>query len=400
MLVVRHPQSPLLLLLVGGGVFVLLCLVLYSGGATSVTRSFTTSRPWTRPGGSSFTQDTFNQTLGFDTIFVVSLPSRTDRRDAITLSAALSGFRVEFIDGLLGKDVADKAIPSGKGQQRLPDASVGSWRGHMNAIAEVVRRNVTSALILEDDVDWDIRLKEQLYSFALSSQILTQPLARTAAEVYADPTFPRPAINSPSKVPDIALNNPPAVRAPRTSPYGDGWDLLWLGHCGMTFAHEDSKLIPKGRVVQHNDPTVAEKRYLTTWTKPDKLKEQYPEHTRVVHHAQESLCSLGYAITQAGARSLLYEIGLKNFDAGFDLLLAQFCEGGGRGYHTCLSVQPSFFNNHLPVGPKKGESDISDHGEGWTEVASTPNTQWSTRLNFEALLAGTPPKDQFPDSTA
>ncbi|KAJ1331934.1 glycosyl transferase family 25 [Microdochium nivale] len=353
------------------------------------------SPSWGGPASSKLTQDVYNETLGFDTVFVISMPSRTDRRDAITLSAALSGFRVEFIDGLVGKDVSDKAIPSGQGQQRLPDASVGSWRGHMNAIAEIVRRNLTTALILEDDVDWDIRLKDQLHNFALSSQILVQPLAHTKFRAYADPTFPKPGANAPPKVPDILLANGPTVEMPRVSPYGDGWDLLWPGHCGMTFPREDNKLIPKGRIVVHNDPTVAAKRYLTTWTKPDMLKAQYPEHARVVHHAQESLCSLGYAVTQKGARSILYEIGLKKFDAAFDLLLAHFCEGDGRGYHTCLSTQPSLFNNHLPAGPKKAESDISDHGDGWTDKASTPNVQWSVRLNFEALLAGKPPVSQF-----
>ncbi|KXJ95091.1 hypothetical protein Micbo1qcDRAFT_156899 [Microdochium bolleyi] len=398
MLLLRRPQNPLLLPIVGGAVFALVCLALYGTGAASAGRSIVQSRPWAFQDGNSFTHDIFNETLGFGTIFVISMPSRTDRRDAITLSAALSGFRVEFVDGLLGKDVTDKAIPSGKGQHRLPDASVGSWRGHMNAISEIVRRNLTTALIIEDDVDWDLRLKEQLFNFALSTQILTQPLARTTPRTYADPTFPKPAADAPSKVPDILLGRGPTVETPRMSPYGDDWDLLWPGHCGMTFPHEDSKVIPKGRVVIHNDPTIASKRFLTTWTKPDLLKSQYPEHTRVVHHAQESLCSLGYAVTQRGARNILYEIGLKPFDAGFDLLLARFCEGGGRGYHTCLSTQPSLFNNHLPVGSKKAESDISDHGDGWTEKASTPNTQWSVRLNFEALLAGRPPVDQFPDT--
>jgi len=398
--VVRRPQNPILVLLVGGGVFILFCLVLYSSGAASVTRTLGASHPWASSSTNSFTHDVYNETLGFDTIFVVSLPSRTDRRDAITLSAALSGFRVEFVDGLLGKDVTDKAIPSGKGQVRLSDASVGSWRGHMNAISEIVRRNLTTAFIMEDDVDWDIRLKDQLYNFARSSHILTQPLARASPQTYPDPTFSNPSGDRPAKMPDLLLNDAPTTIEPLKSPYGDNWDLLWLGHCGMTFARGDSKVIPGGRVVQHNDPTVAEKRYLTTWTKPDRLKDEYPEHTRVVHHAQEPLCSLGYAVTQHGARSLLYELGTKNLDAGFDLLLARFCEGGSRGYHTCLSVQPSFLNNHLPVGSRKGESDISDHGDGWADVAFTPNTRWSVRLNFETLLAGTSPKDQFPDGPA
>lgn len=72
----------------------------------------------------------------FEKIFVVGLPSRTDRRDGMVLQAALSNMDIEFIDGVAGADVPDKAIPMNKGQKRLRDASIGSWRAHMNAIRE------------------------------------------------------------------------------------------------------------------------------------------------------------------------------------------------------------------------------------------------------------------------
>lgn len=101
------------------------------------------------------TDDIYNSTLGvshaslslhtgsnlqtqFEKIFVIGLPSRTDRRDGIVLEAALSNIDVEFIDGVQGKDVPDKAIPTGPGLERMPDPNVGSWRAHINAIQESV----------------------------------------------------------------------------------------------------------------------------------------------------------------------------------------------------------------------------------------------------------------------
>jgi hypothetical protein len=72
----------------------------------------------------------------FEKIFVVGLPSRTDRRDGMVLQAALSNMSIEFIDGVVGSEVPDKAIPKAKGRERLKDASIGSWRAHMNAIRE------------------------------------------------------------------------------------------------------------------------------------------------------------------------------------------------------------------------------------------------------------------------
>jgi hypothetical protein len=77
----------------------------------------------------------------FEHIFVVGLPSRTDRRDGMVLQAALSHVQVEFIDGVLGKDVSPNAVPqTSRDERKLSPAFVGSWRAHMNAIHECVCR--------------------------------------------------------------------------------------------------------------------------------------------------------------------------------------------------------------------------------------------------------------------
>lgn len=67
---------------------------------------------------------------------MVSMPSRTDRRDGMTLQAALSNLNINFIDGILGQNVPDSAIPTSQDHGRMADPSIGSWRGHMNAIQE------------------------------------------------------------------------------------------------------------------------------------------------------------------------------------------------------------------------------------------------------------------------
>ena len=58
----------------------------------------------------------------------------------MSLQAALSNMDIEFIDGVAGKTIPDKAVPMVKGQQRPRDASIGSWRAHMNAIQEYANR--------------------------------------------------------------------------------------------------------------------------------------------------------------------------------------------------------------------------------------------------------------------
>jgi hypothetical protein len=45
----------------------------------------------------------------------------------------------------------------------------------MNILQKMVATGMGSALIMEDDTDWDIRIKPQLESFARASRLLLQP---------------------------------------------------------------------------------------------------------------------------------------------------------------------------------------------------------------------------------
>ena len=268
-----------------------------------------------------------------------------------------------------------------------------------------MEQNLTSALILEDDADWDVRIKQQLYDYALTSQALIQPL-KSDPSSYADPTFPTPQ-GSSDMAPDLQFGNLPATVAAKVSPYGDEWDILWLGHCGMNMPTirdavlKDSSLKqPKGRVVHLNDETVPEIKKLNILDAAEDVRKLYPDHTRVTHHVAGAICSLGYAVSQAGARRLLYELGLKTFDEPFDLMLRSFCQGtNAHEYHLCLTVQPQFFEHHRPKGRTSQDSDITDHGDEVRDFAFTLNIRYSTMLNLEKLLKGdTQYNDQFPDS--
>lgn len=79
-----------------------------------------------------------NGTLGFEKIFVVGLPERSDKRDAIALTSTLTGFAVDWVDGVRGESVPDKALPFGADRKKLWETNLGSWRGHMNAIRRYV----------------------------------------------------------------------------------------------------------------------------------------------------------------------------------------------------------------------------------------------------------------------
>lgn len=255
-------------------------------------------------------------------------------------------------------------------------------------------------MVLEDDTDWDVRLRDQLHDLALATRTLTQPLSNSPG-MYADPTFSfHRAKDVPMSVPDLDFHQLPSTVPPTHSPYGDNWDLLWLGQCAMRFPSPENPQISKARIVRLDDATVPEPRYMWSFTSPFKLVEEYPAHTRVYHHAQEGACALGYAISQRGARKLLQEIALKDVADAVDILMRFFCDGErGRNKGICLTTQPGLVQHHRPAGPDRANSDIGEHGDGWRDSGMTDMVRWSTRLNVERLLDGQEEMwEQFPDS--
>lgn len=250
-----------------------------------------------------------------------------------------------------------------------------------------MEQNITSALILEDDIDWDIRIKSQMTTFARASRLLVQPLPQTNDQ-FLDPTRQQPITDQSYTDFNLEDHN---VSLPSDSPYGDlsRWDLLWLGHCGCRFPRSSDENVPLGRVVIANDTTVPEPRHLDMELGTDELLTQYPAHTRVVSRARVNSCSLAYAISQPGARRFLYELGVHKMSNTNDIMFRFVCDGvDGRGLGTCLTVQPQLFQHHRPVGPRTGFSDINKYDDGYNDRATTGNIRWSVRVNLPQLISG------------
>ncbi|MCJ1240708.1 hypothetical protein MMC14_008712 [Varicellaria rhodocarpa] len=127
------------------------------------------------------------------------------------LIVALSNIKLNWIAGVKGEDVPEKVLPPPASRANIKIGNIGSWRAHLHAIASIVQQNLSSVLILEDDADWDVRIKPQLRDFALSTHALTQPLTADLS-TYADPTFPSP---KDTKIPsDISFDRLPSTIAP------------------------------------------------------------------------------------------------------------------------------------------------------------------------------------------
>jgi len=292
----------------------------------------------------------YNDTLGFGEVFVISLRERSDKRDTISVQAALSNISLTFVDGVVGKEVSEKALPYGL--DRTPP-EVGCWRSHLDVMQRMVQQRIQSALIFEDDADWDVAIKAQMLQVARGSRWLLD--------------------SSGDRVP--------------SSPYGDGWDVLWIGHCSAEPIDRRRWVIPK-------DPTVVPPSDRGYWFKPDMTSWEsgpFPDtQTRLIFRSGFGGCSAAWAISLAGAEKILYRLSMSPFNDAIDMGVSTMCADGTLGIN-CISPFPAIIGVSKPAGSIQRGSDIrvesSDTPDGVREQAESEKLVFSTRLNIERLIA-------------
>lgn len=264
----------------------------------------------------------------------------------------------------------------------------------------MVEENIASALILEDDADWDVRLKAQLEAISRGTRILLDM-------AHEEPAF--------------ASKLPPKSRSLDgiDSPYGQGWDILWLGHCGETFPeripghHEilDRSSTRYTYYAMENDETLpADPEQVTeSWISGDLNRHR---GTRWVHFSGGPTCSQGYALSQSGARKILLALSVGGtLVEQLDNAMSHLCRDhtpwdhpddtqGPPGYPganmRCLSVNPAVISQHKPRGRKSAGSDIEtvEDGDELREEGESPNLVLSARLNVQNLMMGQPLQEQ------
>lgn len=225
----------------------------------------------------------------------------------------------------------------------------------MNAAASILDNHLSSALIVEDDADWDVSLKTQLTQFALGSRHILN--ASTSSEPL--------------------------------SPYGDGWDMLWIGHCA-----QDAPSKPFARFIIANDSTTppAGRRW-SLWNPEQTLTYDLPHNhtTRVVYQPTGGICSYAYALSYTGAQKMIYHLSYSHFDGPFDVGLRDLCNRGGKGEidFSCVGVYPGLIHavfgeadiGHDPEHPRKDR----DKKKGMQSAFNLVN---GVRRNVRNLIEG------------
>jgi hypothetical protein len=279
-------------------------------------------------------------------------------------------------------------------------------------LVSVIEHNLTTALILEDDADWDFRLHSQLEKASHAIRKIPDLIAESEVHASRHPPSADEKLSQLdlAKRSSVTLPSFSSRSIPVAAPYGRSWDVLWLGHCGAALPPPSPH--SPNRILMPKDSTIPEPQYLKPMPNAplDKMASLYPPHSRVVHRTNTTLCTVAYAVTQAGARKLLYEFGIREFSQGFDFALSDWCngktrpqreqkeeaEGLGRGMPMCVVVQPPIFG-HWFEGGRHG-SDIMGPGAGGVPQRETRYVKRSVRLNLEALVKGEDIVEQWPDT--
>ena len=208
---------------------------------------------------------------------------------------------------------------------------------------------------MEDDADWSIYLKSQLSLFAEGTQYI--------------------------------LSTPSSKRHPH-SPYGEDWDLLWLGHCGAKIRDNDQR-----RFIVENDNTVPlpEHRYVSATESLNMTQEGFDDRTRVIFEAGGGSCTYAYALSNAGAKKMIQRNNAMKEFTPIGTSLRSLC--GNDESFKCLSVSPSLVDAHRPAGASEREGGWEGEGgparpeEGrLREDARTPNILHSQRMNIDNSL--------------
>jgi hypothetical protein len=226
--------------------------------------------------------------------------------------------------------------------------------------------------VLEDDVDWDIRFRWQMGEFGREIKKLNGMLGRgkdTAKDTDAGAFLDFTGL---TVLPQKILPK----RAEYSTPYSLDWDVLWLGHCGTHLpqtSNSTSVSQPTDRVVLFDDLTVPAS---ITFAND---QSTYPLHTRILHRSNRTLCTLAYAVTQTGARKILYEHGIRNFEKGYDFALSKWCDGKKKGMGMrpmCLTSSPTILDHYWPMHGESGggKSDIAGVGADGVPARSLVNS--------------------------
>lgn len=264
-----------------------------------------------------------NSTLGFGALYVVSGPG-SPRRDGLIQAANVTELRFTIPDLPAWSDQQVMAFRGSDSSTTITNGSVRAWLSHNLVLNEFLKSGHETALILEDDIDWDIRLRT-----------LQVPLAASGARSILPPAEEQYYWGHP-----------------------DDWELMYVGHCGDYFTPLTEDMFPGVGVLHPNNLTDLPHALIADESMPDRTDLHpftaslltafsVPEKTRIVHRSVSPLCTFGYAVTRASAKRIMEEFApIKDRHDGiahaYDVAILNACRDKGL---RCFTVDPELLHH-------------------------------------------------------
>ncbi|KAK7921473.1 hypothetical protein PG985_009495 [Apiospora marii] len=305
-----------------------------------------------------------NATLGFEQMLVLSVrPSWRTR--GLEAAAKLTGLDFTILPQTPSPDDAVAAFQH-QAHEKKP-GSTKAWLAHLHVLEHVVRSGLETALIVEDDLDWDVGLKTRQMALVVDH-------VRNFTGVAPD---------------DLSAS----------SPYGDNWDVLWLGHCGAEMRPTPGGPSPPKGWASMAQPYFDPLRLNGTGARPhwglDTLRwrgrgwQHPPAGMRLVQDGG-AVCSWAYGVSRRSAGKVLARMS-RGDNQAFDIGLKEVCDAGEL---DCVTVVPGVMSSYSPpadlgyqspvrVGDGKGVKGDEAQFEGVR--GTTPDVVFSARC--EALFA-------------
>lgn len=145
------------------------------------------------------------------------------------------------------------------------------------------------------------------------------------------------------------------------SPYGDAWDILWLGECATPPGPPNSQIFPGAGDQQH-------------WVFPT---------------SGGMACLYGYAVTQRSARMLMGW--LLDVDEPVDFAYGKSCADP-----RCITVWPELIGSHKSAGSLSRDSSTSNHTGQAREKGETRNVVNSAILDMLKRMGPSPNLRKWP----
>ncbi|KAI2623473.1 glycosyltransferase family 25 protein [Hypomontagnella submonticulosa] len=266
-----------------------------------------------------------NSTLGFQKLLALShKPSWRTR--GLEAAANLTGLEFSIPPQPHNSEELIKAFQSigadKEGAKQPASGSAKAWLSHLDLLKYVIASDFETVFIVEDDVDWDLRIKDQIR------------LVSDNVRAYT------------------------GVKEDDRTPYGTNWDVLWLGHCGSIITDD----MPTPRV--YPDDSRCETELYSGWSKRF-LREKLTEGHRQVQASLMTVCTFGFGVTRQGARKIVPQLS-RGADEAFDVALSAHCRDKKL---NCVVVNPQLFNHYEPPADK-GYISAVHVGDGQGEASS------------------------------